>query len=123
MTMFYVNYEGDVFAMQNYPFYDKALALTKELVAIPSQSNSPHGERDIALHIADWMGKIPYFQEHPDQLIVRPLKNNDPCGRLNVLAIAFGRRSDSRQTIILHGHIDTVQVDDYDSINMIWSKE
>lgn len=116
MTMFYVNYEGDVSAMQNYPFYDEALALTKELVAIPSQNNSPHGERDIALHIADWMGKIPYFQEHPDQLIVRPLKNSDPYNRLNVLAIAFGKRSDSRQTIILHGHIDTVQVDDYGSI-------
>lgn len=58
MTMFYVNYEGDVSARQNYPFYDEALALTKGLVAIPSQNNLPHGERDIALHIADWMDKI-----------------------------------------------------------------
>lgn len=102
--------------MQNYPFYDEALALTKELVAIPSLNNSEHGERDIALHIAEWVGSIPYFKEHPDQLIVQPLKNNDPFNRLNVIAIAFGTRSDSKDTIILHGHMDTVQIDDYGAI-------
>lgn len=102
--------------MQKYPFYDEALALTKELVAIPSLNNSEHGERDVALHIAEWVGNIPYFKAHPDQLIVQPLKNNDPFNRLNVIAIAFGTRSDSKDTIILHGHMDTVQIDDFGSI-------
>ena len=102
--------------MQKYPFYDEALALTKELVAIPSLNNSEHGERDVALHIAEWVGNIPYFKAHPDQLIVQPLKNNDPFNRLNVIAIAFGTRSDSKDTIILHGHMDTVQIDDYGAI-------
>ncbi len=100
--------------MNNYPFYDEALALTKKLVSIPSLNNTV-GEREIALYMADWVSKLPYFAEHPDQLVVRPLKN-DPYGRLNVMAIAFGTRSDARETIILHGHHDTVWVDDFGAI-------
>ena len=34
--------------MQNYPFYDEALALTKKLVSIPSMNNSDGGERAVA---------------------------------------------------------------------------
>ena len=100
--------------MSNYPFYDEALELTKKLVSIPSLNNTA-GERDIALYMADWVKKIPYFAEHSDQVVVRPLKN-DPYGRLNVLAIAFGTRSDSKTTIILHGHHDTVWIDDFGAI-------
>ena len=100
--------------MQNYPFYDETLALTKELVAIPSLNNST-GERAVAEYMAEWLRKLPYFVEHPDQVIVRPLKN-DPYGRINVLAIAFGTRSDNKETIILHGHHDTVGIDDFGSI-------
>ncbi|WP_312635200.1 M20/M25/M40 family metallo-hydrolase [Oscillibacter sp.] len=100
--------------MQNYPFYEETLALTKELVAIPSLNNST-GERDVAEYMAAWLRKLPYFREHPDQIVIQPLKN-DPYGRINVVAIAFGTRSDSKKTIILHGHHDTVGIDDFGSI-------
>lgn len=100
--------------MQNYPFYEETLALTKELVAIPSLNNST-GERAVAEYMAAWLRKLPYFQEHPDQIIIQPLKN-DPYDRINVVAIAFGTRSDSKKTIILHGHHDTVGIDDFGSI-------
>lgn len=100
--------------MNNYPFYDEALELTKKLVAIPSLNNTV-GEREVALYMADWIRAIPYFAERPDQVIVRPLKN-DPYGRVNVLAIAFGTRSDAKETIILHGHHDTVWIDDFGAI-------
>ncbi|WP_312281414.1 M20/M25/M40 family metallo-hydrolase, partial [Oscillibacter sp.] len=100
--------------MQNYPFYKETLALTKELVAIPSLNNSI-GERVVAQYMADWLRKLPYFREHPDQIVIQPLKN-DPYGRINVVAIAFGTRSRSKKTIILHGHHDTVGIDDFGSI-------
>ncbi len=100
--------------MQNYPFYEETLALTKELVAIPSLNNST-GERAVAEYMAAWLRKLPYFREHPDQIIIQPLKN-DPYGRINVVAIAFGTRSESKKTIILHGHHDTVGIDDFGSI-------
>lgn len=96
-------------------FYKSALDLTKELVAIPSMNNTD-GEVVLAKHMAEWLRKLPYFQKHPNQVILQPLKNNDPFNRLNVIAIAFGTKSPSKETIILHGHIDTVGVDDYGSI-------
>lgn len=101
--------------MQNYPFYEETLAMTKKLVSIPSCNNSDGGERAVADYMAAWLRELPYFKAHPDQVIEQPLKN-DPYDRINVVAIAFGTRSDSNQTIILHGHHDTVQVDDFGSI-------
>lgn len=101
--------------MQNYPFYDEALALTKKLVSIPSMNNSDGGERAVADYMAAWIRELPYFKAHPDQVITQPLKN-DPYDRINVVAIAFGSRSNSNETIILHGHHDTVGIDDYGSI-------
>ena len=101
--------------MQNYPFYGEALALTKKLVSIPSMNNSDGGERAVADYMAAWIRELPYFKAHPDQVITQPLKN-DPYDRINVVAIAFGSRSNSNETIILHGHHDTVGIDDYGSI-------
>ena len=101
--------------MQNYPFYDEALALTKKLVSIPSMNNSDGGERAVADYMAAWIRELPYFKAHPDQVITQPLKD-DPYDRINVVAIAFGSRSNSNETIILHGHHDTVGIDDYGSI-------
>lgn len=101
--------------MQNYPFYDEALALTKKLVSIPSMNNSDGGERAVADYMAAWIRELPYFKAHPDQVITQPLKN-DLYDRINVVAIAFGSRSNSNETIILHGHHDTVGIDDYGSI-------
>ena len=101
--------------MQKYPFYDEALTITKKLVSIPSMNNSDGGERAVADYMAAWIQELPYFKEHPEQVVIQPLKN-DPYDRINVLAIAFGTRSDSKQTIILHGHHDTVGVDDFGSI-------
>ena len=100
--------------MRNYPFYDETLALTKELVAIPSLNNSD-GERVLAEHMADWLRALPYFAAHPNQVIVQPLKN-DFYNRVNTIALAFGTKSNSTETIILHGHCDTVGIDDFGSI-------
>ena len=82
--------------MQNYPFYDEALALTKKLVSIPSMNNSDGGERAVADYMAAWIRELPYFKAHPDQVITQPLKD-DPYDRINVVAIAFGSRSNSQR--------------------------
>ena len=100
--------------MQAYPFYEETLKLTKDLIAIPSLNNSK-GERVIAEYMAQWLGELPYFREHPNQLFLQPLKD-DPWNRINVIAIAFGTKSEKNETIILHGHCDTVGILDYGSI-------
>lgn len=94
--------------------YNEILNLTKELVAIPSMNNTI-GEREISEYIADKLRKIPYFQKHPGQVIVQPL-NNDPYGRINVFGIVKGEKSVCGDTMILHGHIDTVGIEDFGTI-------
>ncbi len=94
--------------------YNEILDLTKELVAIPSLNNSM-GERAICEHIVDKLRQLPYFMKHPEQVIVQPLKN-DPYDRVNVIGVVKGEKSDCKDTMILHGHIDTVGIDDFGSI-------
>ena len=92
-------------------FYQQALELTKQLVAIPSQ-NGTDGEKTIAAFLADYLRSLPYFQAHPEQVWTVPLKN-DALGRFNVFALIKGEKEPNGKTVILHGHIDTVDVQDF----------
>lgn len=86
-------------------------ALTEKLVAIPSV-NGTSGERAIADAIEAYLRDIPYFQAHPELVITQELKD-DPLHRHNVMALLKGGDGTERDCIMLHGHIDTVDVDDY----------
>lgn len=91
--------------------YEKILKLTKEMVRIPSQ-NATEGERSIGLFLYEYLNNIPYFKEHPNQIAAVPLKN-DPLNRMNVFALLIGEKSNKKDTILLHGHTDTVGVEDF----------
>ena len=97
--------------LENGYFYEEALALTKRLVEIPS-INGTEGETHVARYVHDWLAKLPYFQTHPQQLVVQELKN-DPLHRINVLALVRGTKSDCQDTLILQGHCDTVGIEDF----------
>lgn len=86
-------------------------ALTEKLAAIPSV-NGTSGERAIADAIEAYLRDIPYFQAHPELVITQELKD-DPLHRHNVMALLKGGDGTERDCIMLHGHIDTVDVDDY----------
>ena len=91
--------------------FEEIKELTKQLVAIPSM-NGTSGERDIADALEAYLRDIPYFQAHPELVIVQNLKD-DPYGRRNVMALLKGGDGSLQDTIMLHGHIDTVDVDDF----------
>ena len=91
--------------------FDEIRELTKKLVAIPS-INTTVGEREIALYIKDYLSEIPYFQKHPDYIILQELEK-DYYDRLNVFAYIKGEKTESKDTVLLHGHIDTVGIEDY----------
>ena len=91
--------------------FEEIKTLTKRLVSIPSM-NGTAGERDIADAIEEYLRTIPYFAAHPELVIVQDLKD-DPLGRRNVMALLKGGNGSERDTILLHGHIDTVDVDDF----------
>lgn len=91
--------------------FEEMKELTQKLVAIPSM-NGTAGERDIADAIEAYLRDIPYFQAHPELVITQELKD-DPFGRRNVLALFKGGDGTHTDTLLLHGHIDTVDVDDF----------
>lgn len=91
--------------------FNEILDLTKKLVSIASV-NTTRGEHDIACFIESYLRDIPYFKEHSDQVIIQKLKN-DFLDRRNVFALIKGEKGNSKDTIILHGHMDTVDVEDF----------
>lgn len=95
-------------------FFDELLCLTKELVSF--QSISPSAE-EIAMadKVASLIRAIPYFAEHPEDLRFIPLPG-DPWGRKNVAALLRGTGGNA-DTVICHGHFDTVPVDDYGALS------
>ena len=93
---------------------ERALQLTKKLVSINSV-NASEGEKKIGEYLYSYLSEIPYFAEHPNQVRKVELKN-DPLHRVNVYALLIGEKSDCKDTIILHGHTDTVAIDDYGAL-------
>lgn len=91
--------------------YEDCERLTREMVAIPSVNGSS-GEKDIGIYIEKFFRNLPYFNEHPENLVIQEL-SGDALGRRNILAILEGSVGNSKKTMILHGHTDTVGVEDY----------
>ena len=91
--------------------YQEMLDLAKAMVEIPS-INGTEGERRIGEFIERYLRSIPYFKEHPEQVIVQVLKD-DELQRRNVFAILLGEKENDGDTILLHGHTDTVGLEGY----------
>ncbi len=90
---------------------EEMLQLTKDMVAVASV-NTTAGEKDIGIFLENYLRGIPYFAAHPEYVIIQPLKN-DPLERRNVFAFLRGEKDANPKTILLHGHTDTVGVEDY----------
>lgn len=91
--------------------YSEILDLTKELVAIRSVNGTP-GERKVSDFIYYWFQDLPYFREHPENLIFQPVPD-DSLNRGSVIAIVEGKKKSCKKTLLLHGHTDTVGTGDY----------
>ncbi|WP_461204946.1 M20/M25/M40 family metallo-hydrolase [Clostridium sp. DL1XJH146] len=91
--------------------YKEIENLTIELVNIPSVNNTK-GEVDLANKIYKYISQIDYFKENEDLIWKQPLKD-DALGRMNIIALLKGNGNKSNKTIILHGHMDTVGVEDF----------
>ncbi|MBD7910485.1 M20/M25/M40 family metallo-hydrolase [Clostridium cibarium] len=96
--------------------YEEILDLTKKLVNIPSVNNTV-GEKNIACFIEKYLRAIPYFKKYPTRVFLGKL--NDSLDRRNVFALIKGEGGISNNTIILHGHMDTVDVDDFGNIRSL----
>ncbi|MDN5332669.1 MAG: hypothetical protein PWP45_1894 [Tepidanaerobacteraceae bacterium] len=93
---------------------DFILKLAVELTGIKSIVGS-EGEVEIARWIYDFFKTLDYYKKNPDYLLLSDLKG-DALSRKNVLALLKGQKGNSKRTVILIGHIDTVGVEDYGNI-------
>ena len=90
---------------------EKIKALAIELTQIRSVVGTT-GEIAVAQKIYDYLAQLDYFRQHPDQLRLVPVRD-DELGRLNVFALIEGKPSPTQETLLCIGHIDTVGVADY----------
>ena len=89
--------------------YKEVEELTKQLVRIPSINKSIDGENNIANFISDYFMNLDYFKNNPQQIIKVKTKD-DVVDRHSIIAYLKGK---TNKTIILMGHIDTVDIKDF----------
>ncbi|MBR3227426.1 MAG: M20/M25/M40 family metallo-hydrolase, partial [Erysipelotrichaceae bacterium] len=80
--------------------------LTRKLVSIPSVCESDGGESAVAGYIRDWFLQTDYFRKNRKQV------KTFECVRGRQSTVAY-IRGKGRKTVILMGHIDTVDIKDY----------
>ena len=94
----------------------KCLDLTKKLINIKS-INGTSGEKDIALFIEEYFRSLPYFKAHPNNILIQKIPE-DALDRRSVIVVINGTGrefapGEKIPTILVHGHIDTVGIDDF----------
>ncbi|MEW9503118.1 M20/M25/M40 family metallo-hydrolase [Jeotgalibacillus marinus] len=93
---------------------EKVEKLTRHLTSVKSY-NGTIGEREKAEDILSIIQSFPYFKEHPEEVWIQDIPN-DSLERKNVWARLTGN---SARTVLFHSHIDTVETDDFGSLQSI----
>lgn len=85
--------------------------LTIELAQIKSVVGTKE-ENDVVERIYEKFTKMEYFKNNPELVRYVPVKD-DPLERKSVMAIVKGEKGNSKKTVVLIGHTDTVGISDY----------
>lgn len=88
----------------------------KQLVAVPSVTGT-EGENIICDKIYDILSRIPYFKENQKNYGLSTI-DQDPLERKFIWAIVNGKE-ESKDTLILTGHIDVVEADGFGHLEPI----
>ncbi|MBU5439959.1 M20/M25/M40 family metallo-hydrolase [Tissierella sp. MSJ-40] len=87
-----------------------AVELTNELSVVDTP-----GELDSVQKVYDIFSEMDYYKENPQDLkFVDAI--NDKLGRKSVVAVLRGRKGNSKKTVLMIGHTDTVGISDYGSL-------
>ncbi|MDD4781982.1 MAG: M20/M25/M40 family metallo-hydrolase [Tissierellia bacterium] len=83
------------------------IKLTNQLSVVETS-----GEINVSQTVYDILSQIDYYKDNPNDLKFVNVPN-DKLGRKSVLAILRGKKTQSKKTVILIGHTDTVGISDY----------
>ena len=85
--------------------------LTLELASIRGVVGTRE-ENNVAEKVYETFNEMDYFKKHPKNVrFVNAI--DDPLERKSVMAMIKGEKGNSKKTIVLVGHIDTVGISDY----------
>lgn len=87
-----------------------AIALTNELSVVDTP-----GELDSVQKVYDIFSEMDYYRENPQDLKFVDVPN-DKLGRKSVVATLRGKKGNSKETVLMIGHTDTVGISDYGSL-------
>ena len=87
-----------------------AIMLTNELSVVDTK-----GELDSAQKVYDIFSEMEYYKENPSDLSFVKVPN-DSLGRKSVLAVLRGKKGNSKKTVLMIGHTDTVGISDYGTL-------
>lgn len=87
-----------------------AVELTNELSVVDTP-----GELDSVQKVYDIFSDMDYYKNNPKDLSFIEVPN-DTLGRKSVLALLRGKKGNSKKTVVLIGHTDTVGISDYGNL-------
>lgn len=87
-----------------------AVKLTNELSVVETL-----GEVNVTKKVYDIFSEMDYYKNNPKHLKFVDLAN-DKLGRKSVMAILKGKKGNSKKTVLMIGHTDTVGISDYGSL-------
>lgn len=93
--------------------YEKVKSLTQKMVAIPSVAGVPGGESRMAAFVRDHYRAQPYFRERPEQAEIFRTENDGVERHCALTWIRGTKEGGSPETVLLIGHIDTVDVGEF----------
>lgn len=86
-----------------------AIELTHELSVVDTK-----GELDSVKKIHEIFSSMPYYKENPEDLFF--VETGDKLGRKSIVALLRGKKGNSKKTVVMIGHTDTVGISDYGSM-------
>ena len=87
-----------------------AVELTNQVSVVDTK-----GELDVSQKVYDILSEMDYYKDHPEDLRFVDAED-DKLGRKSVVALLRGKKGNSKKTVILIGHTDTVGISDYGSL-------
>lgn len=93
-----------------------AIMLTNELSVVETE-----GELASVSKMHEIFSNMSYYKNHPEDLSFIELPN-DKWNRKSLMAIMRGKKDDSKKTVIMIGHTDTVGISDYGTLKEFANK-
>lgn len=93
-----------------------AIMLTNELSVVETE-----GELASVSKMYEIFSNMSYYKNHPEDLSFIELPN-DKWNRKSLMAIMRGKKDDSKKTVIMIGHTDTVGISDYGTLKEFANK-